>query len=121
MITDDAYNSRGTRRTYQNPHFNHAEGRPLSPTPESKLPIEHPDYSPSLFCPPKLLFADARGKKGKKAATAKATSRSKARVRSPSFSSDEGEAAAIRPMKLTFGVGQTLDQELKTVGEPFAS
>jgi hypothetical protein len=115
---------------YQNPLYNHAENRPYSPPPESKLPIDHPDYSPAINCTPKLLFPETRrttARKGKKPA---ASTRSRvARKRSPSLSGDEADAdgADIRPKKLNFGAApekkanvQTLDQELKNAGEPLS-
>jgi len=94
------YVFRGTRRTYQNPHYNHAEGRPLSPPPASKLPIDHADYSPSEACPPKRLF---RRKDVKNAGPGYMT-RSRAKQRSLSSSSNEGAGSGleIRPKKLDF-------------------
>ncbi|KAF8157197.1 hypothetical protein B0H34DRAFT_658315 [Crassisporium funariophilum] len=121
------YVFRGVRRTYANPLYNHAQDRPLSPPPGSKLPIEHPDYSPTMHCTPKLLFPDARMKKGKKAAAsvphAMSTRNKASRQRSPSLSADEGEDAEIRPSKLNFGgeKKQTLDHEFRTAGEPLYS
>ncbi|KAF8960407.1 hypothetical protein BDZ97DRAFT_1833447 [Flammula alnicola] len=121
------YVFRGVRRVYQNPLYNHAEDRPYSPPPASKLPIEDPDYSPAVTCTPKLLFPAARrNTKGKKAAAAAIRTKSKKRARSPSLSGDEAQAAEIRPLKLNFGEPekkknvQTLDQELKTAGEPLS-
>ncbi|KAH9478032.1 hypothetical protein JR316_0010268 [Psilocybe cubensis] len=120
------YVFRGVRRVFNNPLFNHQEGRAYSPPPESKLPIDHPDYSPALNCPPKLLFPEARRGKGKKPVRA-----TRNRKRSPSISGDEGEdeehdlTAAIRPKLLNFGPPkakvQTLDQELKSAGEPLST
>ncbi|KAF4616647.1 hypothetical protein D9613_008321 [Agrocybe pediades] len=96
------YVFRGVRRTYQNPMYNPKTKRAYSPPPESRLPMDHPDYSPDINCAPKLLFPSVR--QGKKPAT-----RSRTRRRSPSIS-DEGEpdsdnelAADIRPKKLDFG------------------
>ncbi|CAA7268635.1 unnamed protein product [Cyclocybe aegerita] len=129
------YVFRGVRRVYQNPLYNHAKDRPYSPPPASKLPIDDPDFSPAMHCTPKLLFPEARHKKGKKVAPKAAPTKS--RKRSPSLSEDDGdadEAAAIRPTKLNFGEPsktkskqgsaetnvQTLDLEFKTAGEPLS-
>jgi hypothetical protein len=136
LLSPDAI-SRGVRRTYQNPLYNHAADRPLSPPPASLLPIDHPEYSPPIHCTPKLLFPAAhrnlRSKNARKTAAAP-------RARSPSFSGDElegdeRESAGIRPQKLDFGKAehkddkkkdgkkpraqrvQTLDQELKAAGD----
>ena len=65
--------SRGVRREYQNPLYNHKENRPLSPPPTSLLPIEHPDYSPDMTCRPTILFPKAP--KGKYSLRAKEESR----------------------------------------------
>ncbi|KAF8800866.1 hypothetical protein BYT27DRAFT_6821446 [Phlegmacium glaucopus] len=32
----------------KNPLYSYVQGRPFSPPPESKLPIDHPDYSPAI-------------------------------------------------------------------------
>ncbi|KIM38027.1 hypothetical protein M413DRAFT_448069 [Hebeloma cylindrosporum] len=114
-------------RVYQNPLFNHAENRPFSPPPASKLPLDHPDYSPALNCAPKLLFPEARrGKgRGKKPAGAAPAARGKKRARSPSVVGDDADEE-IRPIKLNFGGPdkkakvnntKTLDLELKSAGE----
>ncbi|KDR66625.1 hypothetical protein GALMADRAFT_259146 [Galerina marginata CBS 339.88] len=127
------YVFRGVRRVYQNPLYNHAEDRPYSPPPASKLPLDHPDYSPAIHCTPKLLFADARrgARKGPsklakgKATRPRATKAGSKRRRSPSpgLSDDEDDGAKdIRPMKLAFGASATtLAQELKDVGEVLSS
>jgi len=100
-----AYVFRGVRRECRNPLYNHAQGRPFSPPPESKLPIDHPDYSPAIHCTPKRLFAGARPKRKKPAASKKqdSPSRKRARQLSPSLSADEGDLGEIRPLKLDFG------------------
>jgi len=99
--------SRGVKRVYRNPLYNHEEDRPYSPPPASKLPIEHPDYSPALNCSPKLLFPEARRGKGKlKKSAAKApATKSKKRAHSPSLSGDEADEGVqeIWPIKLDFG------------------
>ena len=111
--------SRGVRRECKNPLYNHAQDRPFSPPPESKLAIDHPDYSPSIHCIPKRLFpgAHSKRKKPKTASKRDSLSRKRARERSPSLSTDEGDVGEIRPLKLDFGRekragGPTSDQEL---------
>ncbi|KAF9524346.1 hypothetical protein CPB83DRAFT_910000 [Crepidotus variabilis] len=116
------YVFRGTRRTFQNPYFNHAEDRPMSPPPASKLPIDHPEYSPSLMCPPKVLFPTARGRKGKGKSTESpkaeaATTRSKARRRSLSPANEEDEeedTLDLKPKKLNFEAAGTSKVKVKT-------
>lgn len=122
--------SRGVRRECKNPLYNHAQDRPFSPPPESKLDIDHPDYSPSIHCIPKRLFSDAHPKSKKKKKQKKPStpskkrdlpSRKRARQRSPSLSDDGGDdVGKIRPLKLDFGSekkravgggGPILDQE----------
>ena len=120
-----AYVFRGVRRECKNPLYNHAQDRPFSPPPESKLAIDHPDYSPAIHCTPKRLFVHARPKRQEPAASKEGTlTRKRARQRSPSFSfsDDEDAVGEIRPLKLNFGPekragAQTLDQELKDAGE----
>lgn len=94
------YVFRGTRRTYQNPHYNHAEGRPLSPPPASRLPIDHPEYSPSEACAPKRLFR----RKNEKSPGPGYMTRSRTKQRSLSSSSNEGAESVLelRPKKLDF-------------------
>jgi len=121
--------SRGVKRVYQNPLYNHAENRPFSPPPASKLPLDHPDYSPALNCAPKLLFPEARrGRaRGKKPVAAVPAARGRKRARSPSVGGDEGDQE-IRPIKLNFGPDKktkvnntkTLDQEMMSAGEPLS-
>lgn len=118
------------RRVYQNPLYDHAAGRARSPPPASLLPIEDPEYSPSINCTPKMLFPAARRAtraKGKSAAgtmmggaKAKGGAKTKGRrARSPSLSGDEIDAADLRPRKLAFGK-RTLGEELVSAGEPLA-
>lgn len=52
--------SRGVKTRFLNPLYDHANNRPLPPDPDSLLPVEHPDYTGDLTCPPKLLFPQAR-------------------------------------------------------------
>jgi len=122
------YVFRGVRREIKNPLYNHAQDRPFSPPPESKLAIDHPDYSPSIQCIPKRLFSDtlSKRKKQKKASIAASKkqdpqqlTRKRARQRSPSLSDDDEDGVGeIRPLKLNFGSGKkraaggsSLDQE----------
>lgn len=127
--------SRGVRREYQNPLYDHAKNRPLSPPPSSLLPIEHPDYSPDMGCKPTVLFPNAR--KVKRPAAAKGESeggagaptalrrspRRKSMIRS---SDDEGgpkpraeeededdEEDIIRPRKLDFGLPKNVAGKAK--------
>jgi hypothetical protein len=107
-----AYVFRGVRRECKNPLYDHAQDRPYSPPPESKLAIDHPDYTPSIHCIPKRLFPDAHSKKKKP--KEEPLSRKRARQRSPSLSADEDDVGEIRPLKLDFGRekragGSTLD------------
>ncbi|EJT99234.1 hypothetical protein DACRYDRAFT_23850 [Dacryopinax primogenitus] len=48
---------RGVRQEYPNPFYN----RPLN-TEASQLPLSHPDYSPPLAAPPRLLFPPGSSK-----------------------------------------------------------
>ncbi|PFH47981.1 hypothetical protein AMATHDRAFT_6242 [Amanita thiersii Skay4041] len=59
------YVFRGVRGVYPNPLYNHAKRRPLSPPPQSKLPPDHPDYTPDMRCPPRLLFPTGPSKGSK--------------------------------------------------------
>lgn len=119
------------RRTFLNPYFNHAEDRPLSPAPNSKLPMDHPDFSPSSHCPPKLLFpASRRSAANRNKNTRNPTSKidgndSKEVERSTSQSAseeehldsdeegdeDEDEWIEIKPLRLNFA-----DSDAKTAG-----
>ena len=117
-ICIDDFLSRGVRRECKNPLYNHAQDRPFSPPPESKLAIDHPDYSPSIHCTPKRLFPAAHSKRKKPSTASKQDplTRKRARQRSPSLSADEDEVGEIRPLKLDFGtkkrVRPTVDQEV---------
>ncbi|KAF8066866.1 hypothetical protein FPV67DRAFT_1670339 [Lyophyllum atratum] len=59
------YVFRGVRGTFPNPLYDHERGRPQSPSSRSKLPAEHPDFSPGAHCPPKMLFPPAAPRKGR--------------------------------------------------------
>ncbi|KAF4573194.1 hypothetical protein AB1N83_005880 [Pleurotus pulmonarius] len=54
------YVFRGVKTRFLNPLYDHVNNRPLPPDPDSLLPVEHPDYTGDLTCPPKLLFPQAR-------------------------------------------------------------
>ena len=108
--------------------YDHKNNRPLSPSSKSWLPVEHPDFSPSTHCPPKLLFPEARGRRtrkegkkpqnlGKELENALRKERGQnvkkgKRERSLSWSDDEGdvgidvqlERGKIVPTKLNFDV-----------------
>ena len=95
--------------------YNHAQDRPLSPPAESKLPIDHPHYSPAIHCAPKRLFASALPKRKRRAASKQNRFPGKnARQCSPSLSTDEDDVGEIRPVKAG---AHTLDQELRDAGE----
>jgi len=66
------YVFRGARRTYQNPAYDHVRNRPLSPPPNSKLPVEDPLYSPDPTLKPRLLFPEAHKKRVTRSASKKA-------------------------------------------------
>ena len=124
--TSDSYDSRGVRGTFPNPMYDHKNKRPLSPSSKSWLPVEHPDFSPSIHCPPKLLFPEARGRRTRKEskkpqnlgqelenALQKERGQNQnvkkgRRERSLSWSDDEGdvqlEQGRIVPTKLNFDV-----------------
>ncbi|KAG6819783.1 hypothetical protein H0H93_008698 [Arthromyces matolae] len=53
------YVFRGVRGTFPNPLYDHERNRARSPSARSRLPIEHPEYSPDPHCPPKVLFPQA--------------------------------------------------------------
>lgn len=133
--------SRGVRRVYDNPLFNHASGRPFSPPPASKLPVDHPDYSPSIHITPKLLFPQAP-RKSRPSGKTKVADPPKRKTRASAWSdeedvfggADDAEGADIKPLKLNFGEvkgkgksaakagpAKTLAQELKNAGEKVAS
>ena len=86
--------SRGVRRKYQNPLYNHKKDRPLSPLPTSLLPIEHPDYSPDMTCRPTILFPKAP--KGKYSVRAKEESRVDA-------STSKGLRRSLRKTRVVIG------------------
>ncbi|KIK07580.1 hypothetical protein K443DRAFT_673170 [Laccaria amethystina LaAM-08-1] len=99
-----AYVFRGVRREFHNPMYNLAKNRPISPPRGSKLPVEHPAFSPDPSCPPKLLFPEAH--KGRNAAKAKAKGGNSDNV----FGGGD-------PVKPRSRGANTLDKELKKAGE----
>ncbi|KAF9444905.1 hypothetical protein P691DRAFT_806431 [Macrolepiota fuliginosa MF-IS2] len=98
------YVFRGVRREYQNPLYDHAKNRPLSPPPTSLLPIEHPDYSPDMGCRPAVLFPNIR--KGKRPAAARGGS-----------TSEISAPIALRrsPRRKTLMAGDSDDEDSPTV------
>ncbi len=54
--------SRGVKTLLANPHYRspEADGEAAEAEARARLPVEHPDYSPSEACEPKLLFPEAR-------------------------------------------------------------
>ncbi|KAJ3571126.1 hypothetical protein NP233_g3963 [Leucocoprinus birnbaumii] len=112
------YVFRGVRREYQNPLYNHRENRPLSPPPQSLLPIEHPEYSPPVGCQPTVLFPGApKAKRHIKRASVDGVGSSTALRRSPRRMQnkaatvvdsddelgDDDEKTMVKPRKLNFG------------------
>jgi hypothetical protein len=126
------------RKAYPNRLYDHKNNRPLLPPEQSKLDINHPEYEPSEFCTPQVLFPDARRKRRN------APRAAKKRAISPDPSGDEGEGLGegldfeIKPKKLDFGRSKqqqqqpkakafveknrkTLEEEFKNVGEGFSA
>lgn len=108
--------SRGIKKEYPNPYYDHAKDKPRSPEPNSLLPPEHKDYTPDLRGTPRALWP-----RKKKAAPPSApespsnrASRRKASVRSVATltesddeldsKGDDEEEVSLRPVKL-FGPG----------------
>ncbi|KAF5324372.1 hypothetical protein D9619_011350 [Psilocybe cf. subviscida] len=126
---------RGMRKAYPNRLYDHKNNRPLLPPEQSKLDINDPEYEPSEFCTPKVLFPDARRKRRN------APRAAKKRAISPDPSGDEGEGLGegldldIKPKKLDFGRPKqqpkanasleknrkTLEEEFKNVGAGFSA
>ncbi|KAJ4474490.1 hypothetical protein J3R30DRAFT_3509508 [Lentinula aciculospora] len=107
--------SRGVKKTYPNPYYDHENDRPRSPEPNSLLPPEHEDYTPDLRGAPRALWP--RKKKAASPAAESPSNRSrrrKAPLRSAPFLSqsddelddktDDGEEVSLRPVRL-FGPG----------------
>ncbi|RXW23980.1 hypothetical protein EST38_g1891 [Candolleomyces aberdarensis] len=115
------YVFRGVKRVYQNPMYNHAKSRPLSPPPNSKLPVEHPEFSPDPSCRPTLLFPEAHKKrKTKKAAAASSAKRSNRGKGNDSEDEDESLEQTLtrgRVKQPKFAKALTLDAELKKVAK----
>jgi hypothetical protein len=59
ILTND---SRGMKAEFDNPLYQ------LSPSAHARaaLPIDHPEYSPTAACPPKLLFPQAHSAKNRR-------------------------------------------------------
>ncbi|KAG6895425.1 hypothetical protein C0992_001286 [Termitomyces sp. T32_za158] len=102
------YVFRGVRGTFPNPLYDHERNRPRSPSARSRLPFEHPDYSPDSHCAPKVLFPMAT-RKSRARLTAKTLdeeSKNGKRRRSVSVSGsgseDDDEDEEIMPKKLDF-------------------
>ncbi|KAI0777500.1 hypothetical protein BD413DRAFT_609848 [Trametes elegans] len=62
------YVFRGVRTVLANPHYRSpggaAEAAEAEAEARARLPVEHPDFSPSEACAPTLLFPEARGHNG---------------------------------------------------------
>ncbi|KAF5349263.1 hypothetical protein D9756_009469 [Leucocoprinus leucothites] len=126
------YVFRGVRREYHNPLYDHKKNRPLSPPPQSLLPIEHPDYSPPVGCKPTVLFpgapkgkrpARAKGDLADNASTSTGLRRSPRRKKAIIGDSDdenelqgrvtEEEETMIKPRKLNFGLSKNTSTKAK--------
>ncbi|KAF9457680.1 hypothetical protein BDZ94DRAFT_1272600 [Collybia nuda] len=132
------YVFRGVRGVFPNPLYNHNKDRPLSPSANSRLPIDHPDFSPSTHCPPKLLFPEARRTGLRSSARQKVStptarahanknSKSKKRLCSESVSRSDNEdeetgGPPLLPTKLNFADGgsgknvKSWQEELEAAG-----
>ncbi|KAF8221592.1 hypothetical protein L208DRAFT_1447145 [Tricholoma matsutake] len=99
------YVFRGVRGTFPNPMYDQANKRPISPSANSRLPIDHPDYSPAIHCPPKLLFPGGRKAASARHHVGEKRNKSKKRALSISGSDDErlAEDSPVSPIKLDFG------------------
>ena len=55
VVVTDPCHSRGMKAEFDNPLYQ------LSPSAHARaaLPVEHPEYSPTAACPPRLLFPEA--------------------------------------------------------------
>ncbi|KAF8884729.1 hypothetical protein CPB84DRAFT_1866835 [Gymnopilus junonius] len=106
------YVFRGVRRVYNNPLYNHAENRPYSPPPASKLPIDHPDFSPAIHCTPKMLFPEARRGGHKHRRDNGALEMEKKRTRSSSRSPVRGERSRSPVRSRTSNLGKSWKHEL---------
>ncbi|KAH6885550.1 hypothetical protein BKA70DRAFT_1337761 [Coprinopsis sp. MPI-PUGE-AT-0042] len=95
------YVFRGVKRVYQNPMYDHTKGRPVTPPPNSKLPVTNPLFSPDPTCKPRLLFPEAHKKRNKvKAAKAAAGGKTKKKpvvVESDSDDAGRGESSLKIP------------------------
>ncbi|KAK7016325.1 hypothetical protein R3P38DRAFT_2994045 [Favolaschia claudopus] len=68
-----AFVFRGVRRSFPNPYYDPASTAP-TPTPNSQLPPEHPDFEPDERSVRKLLFGVKRNTKAKGGARSKTSS-----------------------------------------------
>ncbi|PPQ71622.1 hypothetical protein CVT24_007849 [Panaeolus cyanescens] len=108
-----AFSSRGVRRQYPNPMWNHKTNQPRTPALNTMLPIDHPDYSPPVHVTPKVLFKGMVPKGGVK--PAKRGGKPGVGMRRMVDSEDDDDADGgsggdseeedeeIKPMKLDFG------------------
>ncbi|TFK18449.1 hypothetical protein FA15DRAFT_627880 [Coprinopsis marcescibilis] len=106
------YVFRGVKRVYQNPMFDHLKNRPLSPPPNSKLPVDDPLFSPDPTCKPRLLFPEAHKKR-------KARKQPMPRAQAKDSDAESDNEDAFGSIKApVFGKGKknnrlTLDAELR--------
>lgn len=121
------YVFRGVRRTYQNPMYDHARNRAITPPPNSKLPVEDPLYSPDPTLRPRLLFPEAHKKRVTRSSTKKAAA--PLLIREDSDSEDgfgpiaplnlgakgKGKGAAAKIKAPNFGSAETKTRKTKPV------
>ena len=86
--------------------YNQATNRPISPPRGSRLPVEHPAFSPDPSCPPKLLFPEAHKRRN----TAKGKAKAKGGNGDDVFKGGD-------PVKPRSRGATTLDKELRKAGE----
>jgi hypothetical protein len=81
--------------------YDHAKGRPVTPPPNSKLPVTNPLFSPDPTCKPRLLFPEAHKKRNKvraaKAAKGEKTKKKPVVVDSDSDDGGRGESSLKIP------------------------
>ncbi|TCD59830.1 hypothetical protein EIP91_011344 [Steccherinum ochraceum] len=94
------YVFRGVKAEFRNPLYDpsHPDGVP-SPRADdpSELPIEDPEFSPTPYCPPKLLFPDARKHDHAR--------RTKRKVPAPGSASGSGAELSDAPAKKRIAPG----------------
>lgn len=84
--------------------YDHVRNRPISPPRGSKLPVDHPAFSPDPSCPPKLLFPEAHKRRNATKGKAKAKG------------GDGDVFGGGDPVKPRSRGATTLDKELRKAG-----